>query len=226
MTMPLPNLLALSVEDVWGTEASPGPLVQLIPELQLLYGTLEKNTWHNNETTAAHTMQVCKNVPAILERSDMSGLRRRLMTSTVGGRSTADLFSYANVLHDIAKPMTQSIHLDESGVTRRSLYPGHEAMGELVTWKILGNLPEFTRDQTRWVAYIVRWHGDMHSFFGLRDEALFEAKRGAWMKAHPDHWRELFLHSWVDTLYGHLEVTNKAEYDLRLDRYAEILGDL
>lgn len=225
MTRLLPNLLALSVEDVWGTEASPGPLVQLIPELQLLYGTLEKNTWHNNETTAAHTMQVCKNVPAILERSDMSGLRRRLMTSTVGGRSIADLFAWANVLHDVAKPITQSIHLDESGVTRRSLYPGHEAMGELLSWKILGNLSGFDHDQTRWIAYIVRWHGDMHAFFGLKDKEAFEAKRDAWIKTHPDHCLELFLHSWADTMYGHLQVTNEAEYNLRLDRYTEILGD-
>jgi hypothetical protein len=220
-----PNLTELSVKDAWGTEDKPGLLSKQVPELLLLQGTLEQNTWHNNETTWTHTMQVCENVRTLLARPDLSQLSARLhlFSNGIDGLRLAELFAWANVLHDIAKPVTQDIHIFVG--KRRSLYPGHEARGAEMSARILNGLPGFTPRQINWITYVVRWHGEMHAFFGLTDDIVFEARRDAWIKAHPDYWRELFLHSWADTFHGHLEVTNKAEYDLRLARYATILGD-
>ena len=217
----VPNILELSMLELRGSDFVPGALVSAVPELLLLQGTLECNTWHNNETTWTHTWQVFENVRWLLVQPGLSGMSESFDLDAIDGRTLAELFAWANVLHDVAKPATQDIHLHEGA--RRSLYPGHEAAGAEMARTILARLG-FTSAQVEWVAYIVRWHGDMHAFFG-KPAAEFEVRRADWQAAHPHHWRELFLHSWADTMGGYLEHTNKAEYDLRLERYAQILCD-
>lgn len=216
----VPNILELSMHELRGSDFVPGALVSFVPELLLLQGTLECNAWHNNETTWTHTWQVVENVRWLLAQAGLSGMSEHFDLDTIGGRTVAELFAWANVLHDIAKPATQDIHLHEG--VRRSLYPKHELVGARMSTRIMSRLG-FTRDQIDWVYHIVLWHGEMHAFFGLKDEGEFQVRLGAWKVAHPVHYDYLILHSWADTLGGYLEHTNKQEYDLRLVRYARIL---
>jgi hypothetical protein len=65
----------------------------------------------------------------------------------------------------------------------------------------------------------------MHGFFG-RPDGEFEEKCAAWKKAHPDHYEELFLHSWADTIGGYLMLTHPQEYERRMVRYRKILCEV
>ncbi len=215
----VPDIRNYTMLELRGTDFTDGVLVQYVPELLLLQGTLECNSWHNNETTWTHTWQVVENVRSLLASRQMALFASSINSGAIGDRTIGELFAWANVLHDIAKPATQDIHLFEG--RRRSLYPGHEAAGAIMARDILTRL-RFSEKQIAWVEYIVRWHGDMHGFFG-RPQDEFEEKCAAWKKAHPDHYEELFLHSWADTIGGYLMHTNPSEYHLRMDRYQKIL---
>lgn len=197
-------------------------LVGFVPELRALDATREINGWHYGESTKEHTLQVIKNVLNLLRQSRFSWLRDHLTSQSIDGRSLLDLFLWANLLHDIAKPYTQEVVLTR--VPDMVLYPGHEEMGAKMTQEILDRLG-FNPDQIAWVSYIVRWHGDMHGFFGKGDEE-FSARRGEWEKVHGPHLVHLYLHSLADTIGSRLEEWNPTQYDLRLARYGQLIAGL
>lgn len=194
----------------------------LVPEWRALYYTCEMNGWHYGESTKEHTLQVIKNALALLRRPKFSRLRAHLENTAIDGRSLLELFLWANVLHDIAKPYTQEIKLER--LVDPVLYPGHEAKGAEMVPDILGRL-NFTAEQIAWVTYIVRWHGDMHGFFGKPEED-FQQKQAEWEASHGPYLRYLYLHSWADTIGAKLEERDPVQYDLRLHRYGLLLTDL
>lgn len=189
---------------------------------EMLNYTCEVNEWHDRESTLKHTLLVIKSARALLRRPKFVCLRKHLDESLIDGRSLHELFTWANVLHDIAKPYTQEIRPERP--LNPVLYPRHEAEGANMVPGILGRL-QFTEAQIRWVAYIVRFHGDMHSFFGKPEEA-FQSQLKDWERQHERKLLYLYLHSWADTIGAKLEKTNPREYDLRLHRYGEALNRL
>ncbi len=195
-----------------------GLLLTMVPELGRLKGTREVNGWHNNESSWDHTWQVLENARNLLDRQNLSRLRHRLDYTIIGSRSQGELFEWANMLHDIAKPDTQFIYPD--GTT---LYHGHEPRGSEMAAEIMKRLG-FAAEEVAWVRYLVRWHGDMHAFFGL-EEVKFQPWFQGWCLAHRARLPELFLHSWADSLYSYEEETNPTLYQRRLKRYENILED-
>jgi hypothetical protein len=215
----IPNILEFPLLELRGSSAKPGILIGLVPELALTQRTLEINPWHDYETTWAHIWAVVANVQDLCLDPDLASIVRELELKHLGGQSLLTLFTWANILHDIGKPATQEhlLHLVEGVWLEQSLYPGHEDKGAAMSKVILERLG-FLPSAVEWVVYIVKWHGLMHGFFG-KPEAEFCEKRDAWKAAHPHHWRELFLHSWADTIGGYHAVTDPAMYALRMQRY-------
>ena len=179
----------------------------LLPEIYALQDILEQTDWHQ-EDVFIHTLSVLEIIERQVPR--WSELQEKIENQTRG-----DLLKLTAVLHDIGKTET---FIREG---KRTRCDNHEAIGaDLISSKNLLYPFSLSKNEEERVLNLIRFHGDIHPLLKKSD---WKEKYSELVKRVPS--LEITLLGLADTQASLLAQTRPEEYNLRMKRYYELLGE-
>jgi len=185
-------------------------LRSLIPEIQSLKDNFEKNLWHE-ESTLTHTLEVLKELNKFKQSSLIPFDKKK-----IGRYSNYELFEVAILLHDIAKPETKTLDINQD-----TLFPQHEKYGAEKAKEILKKI-DFNEDEIEYITSVIKHHGEPHK--RLSDRENYRDLFHELEKQIPNTFKDTVFLAMIDTMGSKLQKKNPYEYNFRIEKYKEILS--
>jgi CRISPR/Cas system-associated endonuclease Cas3-HD len=188
-------------------------VLKCIPDLSVIESNIELNGWHNGETTLTHITTVLKNY---LETQSANPSFEAEFNSRIGLQNRFTLIRLAILLHDIGKLETRVIN----GLN--TMFPGHEIASGKIAENILNNFSDIDTNDIKYVLFLITNHGNAHKVLNERRVAGDNAD--IFTKDFGDYAKDIALMIYCDTLNSYLQVTNKEEYNYRIDFLKDFLS--
>lgn len=198
------NITNISIEKIKSEEFQ-----NELPEFYELKNIFENNPWHH-ETTFEHTLLVLEEYEKIIKSNKILCLDVK-----VDNNSKKDLLRLAILLHDISKKDTLIINDD-----RTTSFPKHEYKGSLEAKNILQRF-DLTENEIIFIVSIIKNHGKPHEI--LRNRETCEQQLNDLKIKITDIYNETMLLAMTDTMGSKLKQNNEENYNLRINKYKNIL---
>lgn len=204
----------LKIKDITIDKVKGGKLKKELPEFYELKKVIENNSWHNNESTFTHTLNVLRDLKKFLRNSKNIKLKKYL-NQLVDGYKRKDLLFLATVFHDLGKKET----IIKNG--KLTSFPEHEKISILKSENILKDF-DLSKKEKEIVLGIIKYHSDLHS---ILDEENKNRKKqfDKLMKLSKDFSVELIIMVMADTAGSYLKRTAPERYNFRMNFYKEEL---
>lgn len=204
----------LKIKKITIDKLKSGKLKKELPEFYGLKKVIENNSWHNNESTFTHTLNVLKDLEKFLRNNKNIKLRKYLNQS-IDNYKRKDLLFLATVFHDLGKKET----IIKNG--KLSSFPAHEKISILKSKNILKDF-DLSKKEKEIVLGIIKYHSDLHLIVEEENKNL-QKQFDKLMKLSKDFSIELIIMVMADTAGSYLKKTAPERYNFRMNFYKEVL---
>ena len=202
------------ISEITSEKLESGELKKELPKFYELKRVIENNSWHDNESTFTHTLNVLKKLKQFMNDKKNTKVIRYL-DKKVDNHKRKDLLFLASVFHDLGKKET----IVKDG--KISSFPKHEKISVLKTKKVLRKF-DLTKREQNIVLKIIEGHSNIHSIVEKDNKKLVTQIQKI-KKSSQDFFVELIIMVMIDTIASQLKKNLPQEYKFRINFYKEKL---
>lgn len=191
-----------------------GKFIKELPEFYELKNIIENNSWHKNESTFNHTLNVLDNYLRFLNKNKNNNLRKYL-GQKIDNYKRKDLLHLAIVLHDIGKVET----IVKNG--KKSSFPKHEIISVLKSRKILKRF-NLSSNEASIILGTIKNHSKEHDIVDISNNNL-KIQFNDIIKNISTYVIELTILVMMDTLNSYLKETAPNRYKFKINFYKKVL---